>query len=142
VVQTGQVSNLVHKHAVIDGKVARIFNGVAPAKDGRIYYTVTSTNYPFDEALGEMLGAPSGRLVVYNPDTKENKVLQENIHFANGILLSPEEDYVIFAETFRFRLHKYFIRGPKTGSLFCIFRLVKRKAIMFLSLPKELLRYF
>ncbi len=108
----------MHKHAVIGGKVARIFNGVAPAKDGRIYYTVTSTNYPFDEALGEMLGAPSGLLVVYNPDTNENKVLQENIHFANGILLSPEEDYVIFAECFRFRLHKYFIKGPKTGILY------------------------
>ncbi|XP_046452409.1 adipocyte plasma membrane-associated protein-like [Daphnia pulex] len=113
---SGQVSNLVHKHAVIEGKVARIFNGVAPAKDGRIYYTVTSTNYPFDEALGEMLGAPSGRLMVFNPETNENKVLQENIHFANGILLSPEEDYVIYAECFRFRLHKYFIRGPKTGT--------------------------
>jgi sugar lactone lactonase YvrE len=65
-----------------------------------------------------MLGAPSGRLIVYNPETNENKVLQENIHFANGILLSPEEDYVVFAECFRFQLLKYFIRGSKAGTVY------------------------
>lgn len=103
---------------MIDGKVAKTFNSVAPAKDGKIYYTVSSTNYHLDESVGEMLGAPSGRLMVYDSATNENNVLLENIHFANGIVLSPDEDYLIFAECLRFRLHKYFIRGPKAGNLF------------------------
>lgn len=111
----GQVSNLVSKNTMIDGKVAKTFNGVAPAKDGKIYYTVSSTNYLFNEGLGEMLGAPSGRLMVYDPITNSSKVLQEHIHFANGILLSHEEDYLVFAECLRFRLHKYFISGTKAG---------------------------
>ena len=89
---------------------------MAPAKDGKIFYTVSSTNYYFSEGLGEMLGAPSGRLMVYDPVTNSSKVLQEHVHFANGIILSHEEDYVIFAECLRFRLHKYFISGPKAGS--------------------------
>lgn len=110
-----KVSNLVNKDAVIDGKVAKTFNSVAPAKDGKIYYTVSSTTYHLDESGGEMFGAPSGRLLVYDPATKTSKVLVENIHFANGIVLSPEEDYLIYAECLRFRLHKYFIRGPKAG---------------------------
>lgn len=115
--QIGQVSNLVSKDAVIDGKTAKTFNSVAPAKDGKIYYTVSSTNYHLDESVGEMLGAPSGRLMVYDPATKDSKVLIENIHFANGIVLSPDEDYLIFAECLRFRLHKYFLKGPKAGTI-------------------------
>lgn len=43
----------------------------APARDGRIYYTVSSTNYPLDEAVGEMFGKPSGRVMVYDPTTKK-----------------------------------------------------------------------
>jgi sugar lactone lactonase YvrE len=116
-IKIGQVSNLVDKDTVIDGKVAKTFNSVAPAQDGKIYYTVSSTNYNLDESVGEMLGAPSGRLMVFNPETKENKVLLENIHFTNGILLSPDEDYIVFAECLRFRMHKYFISGPKAGKL-------------------------
>lgn len=62
-----------------------------------------------------MLGAPSGRLMVYDSTTKESKVLLEEMHFANGIILSPDEDFLVFAECLRFRLHKYFIKGPKAG---------------------------
>lgn len=64
-----------------------------------------------------MIGVPSGRLMVYDPATKESKVLVEKIHFANGIVLSPDEDYLIFAECLRYRLHKYFIKGPKAGKI-------------------------
>lgn len=89
---------------------------MAPAKDGKIYYTVSSTNYHLDESVGEMIGAPSGRLMVYDPVKKESTVLKENIHFANGIVLSADEDYLVFAECLRFRLHKYFLKGPNAGN--------------------------
>lgn len=62
-----------------------------------------------------MFGSPSGRLMVYDPKLKSNKVLKEGIHFPNGMLLSPNEDYVIFAETLQYRLLRYWIKGPKTG---------------------------
>ena len=79
----GETINLVPKDEIVDRKTAKTFNAVAPAKDGKIYYTVTSTNYPFHESIGEMFGAPSGRLMVFDPATKKSKVLQENIHFVN-----------------------------------------------------------
>ena len=95
---------MVSKDEILDGKTAKTFNSVAPAKDGKIYYTglcgrskqaliykyrhnlsflVSSTNYPLDESIGEMFGAPSGRLLVYDPSTKKSKVLKENIHFVS-----------------------------------------------------------
>lgn len=104
------------KDTVVDGKTGKTFNSVAPAKDGKIYYTVSSTNYPLDEGLSEMFGEPSGRLMVYDPETEQNKVLQENVHFANGIILSPNEDFIVFAECFRYRLLKYHLRGAKAGA--------------------------
>lgn len=81
VCMSGETTQLVSKDEVVDGKSAKTFNSVAPAKDGKIYYTVSSTNYPLDESVGEMFGVPSGRLMVYDPATKTNKVLKENIHF-------------------------------------------------------------
>ena len=107
------------KDTVVDGKSAKIFNSVAPStKDGKIYYTVSSTNYPLDEAVGELFGAPSGRLMVYDPLSKSSKVLMENIHFANGIVLSPDEDYLIFAECLQYRLLKYWLKGSKSGDAY------------------------
>ena len=100
---------------IVEGKTTKIFNSVAPSRDGKIYYTDSSTNYYLDEALGELLGAPSGRLLVFDPETNESIVLKDQIHFTNGLVLSPEEDYLIFAETLKSRLHKYWIKGPKSG---------------------------
>ena len=110
----GKAVNLVSKTTEVDGKTATVFNSVAPAKDGRIFYTVSSTDCYFDEGL-LAFGAPSGRLLVYDPIKQKSEVLQEEIHLANGIILSPNEDYVIFAESFQYRLLKHWIEGPKKG---------------------------
>jgi len=37
--------------------------------------------------------------------------------FPNGIILSPNEDYLIFSETSKFRLRKLWIKGEKEGKL-------------------------
>ena len=93
-----------------------LFNSVAPSKDGKIYYTISSTEYSLDNSLGEMLGAPSGRLLVFDPETNESTVLKEELHFANGLVLSAAEDYLIMSECLQYRLLKYWIKGPKAGT--------------------------
>jgi len=114
-VTTGETANLVPEGKVINDKPSLLFNSVAPSLDGKIYYTVSSTNYHLDDSLGEMLGSPSGRLMVFNYKTGVSTVLQEDLHFANGIVLSEDEDYLVFAECLRHRLMKYWIQGPKAG---------------------------
>ena len=105
------------KGKIIEGKPSMLFNSVAPSKDGKIYYTISSTNYALDDSLGEMFGSPSGRLLVFDPETKESTVLKEGLHFANGLVLSPAEDYLIMAECLNYRLLKYWIKGPKAGTI-------------------------
>jgi hypothetical protein len=56
------------------------------------------------------------RLLRYNPKTKNNEVLIDGLHFANGVVLSPKEDFVLVAESIRSRIHRYYLKGPKKGS--------------------------
>lgn len=56
------------------------------------------------------------RLLKYDPKTGSNEVLVDGLHFANGIVLSPKEDFVLVAETGRSRIHRYYVKGPKKGS--------------------------
>lgn len=56
------------------------------------------------------------RLIHYNAKTKTNKVLMDGLHFANGVILSPGEDFLIVAETGDSRLHRYYLKGPKKGT--------------------------
>jgi len=55
------------------------------------------------------------RLLRYDPKTKRNEVLIDGLHFANGVVLSPAEDFVLVAETARSCIHRYYLKGPKKG---------------------------
>lgn len=55
-------------------------------------------------------------MIHYDPKTKTNKVLISGIHFANGVALSENEDFVIVAETVRSRLLRYYLKGAKKGT--------------------------
>lgn len=44
-------------------------------------------------------GRPYGRFMSYDPSKKETKVLARNLYYANGVEMSPDQDFVIFCET-------------------------------------------
>lgn len=55
------------------------------------------------------------RLFQYNPAKNQSKVLLDNLWFANGVTISPDNQFVVVVETLGFKLHKYYIDGPKKG---------------------------
>lgn len=63
-----------------------------------------------------MFANPSGRLFKYDRKTKQNKALIDEIYFANGVALSPNEDFVVVTELAASRLLRYYLKGPKTGT--------------------------
>lgn len=98
------------------GTLFRFTDDVDIADDGRIYFTDASSRfrqpeYPLD--LLEM--RPHGRLLRYSPKNGKAEVLLGNLHFANGVTLSPKGDYVLVNETWKYRILRYWIRGPKAG---------------------------
>lgn len=86
------------------------------ASDGKIYFTDASSKWQQPDYLLDYLeGRPHGRLLVYDPATGRTETLVDGLYFANGVALSHNEDFVAVAETYRYRLGRYWLRGPKAG---------------------------
>lgn len=98
-------------------------------KSGKIYFS-DATEIPPDRlhAKGDwdmvyaskvdcIRGKRTGRLLQYDPDTEEVKVLARDLWFANGIAVNKDESYVVVSQTFAMTLSKYYLNGPKQGTL-------------------------
>lgn len=87
------------------------------AGDGTIYFSDASARFEQPQYLLDLLEArPHGRLLSYNPATKETRVLLKDLYFANGVALSAAEDFVLVNETYRYRITRYWLKGEKAGS--------------------------
>ncbi len=86
------------------------------ASDGRIYFSDASSKWGHENYLLDLLeGRPHGRLLRYDPASKQTEVLLGDLYFANGIALSQDEDFVLVNETYRYRITRYWLKGEKAG---------------------------
>ncbi|KAL5237931.1 hypothetical protein ACI65C_005341 [Semiaphis heraclei] len=113
--QYGKKEQLVSMDEVIDGVRPKIPNSVVIASDDTMYWTDSDTNYKLHDGLYTLFVDGTGRLLKYDPKTKRNTVLIKNLHFANGVELSDDESFIVVAETEKYRIHKYYLKGPKAG---------------------------
>lgn len=87
------------------------------ASDGRVYFSDASSRFGVHEYLEDCLEArPHGRLLRYDPEAGTTEVLLDKLYFANGIALSQNEDFVLVNETYRYRVTRYWLAGPKAGT--------------------------
>ena len=101
----------------VDGQRMIFVDDLAIATDGRIFFSDASQHFRYGEETMELFERrPSGRLLVYDPASQETKVLIDNLYFANGVALAPDESFVIVVETFEHRIMRYWIEGPKAGT--------------------------
>ncbi|KAG8522353.1 Adipocyte plasma membrane-associated protein [Galemys pyrenaicus] len=54
-------------------------------------------------------------LLEYDTETKEVKVLLDQLRFPNGVQLSPAEDFVLVAETTMARIRRFYVSGLMKG---------------------------
>jgi sugar lactone lactonase YvrE len=71
-------------------------------------------NQAMEEALES---APNGRLIKYDINTGECAVVLDELFFANGVAVSPDDTYVLVNETMRYRVKRVYVRGPKKGDV-------------------------
>ncbi len=110
---TGVVSNLVQSY---QGVKFGLLDDVKVARDGLIYFTDASHKYPLDQYQLDVLEArPNGRLFRYDPKSAQLELLMDELYFANGIALSAAEDFLVVAETSRYRLSRLWLQGPRAG---------------------------
>ncbi|HSR54439.1 MAG TPA: SMP-30/gluconolactonase/LRE family protein [Acidobacteriota bacterium] len=87
------------------------------ARDGRIFFSDASSKWSQPDYMLDLLEArPYGRLLVYDPRSGETRVVLDGLYFANGVALSMNEDFVAVNETYRFRIHRCWLKGPSAGT--------------------------
>ena len=94
--------------------------GVAVARDGIIYYganTERQGDTEQTEAFMNMLAArPTSELRALDPSTGKVTTLVRGLYLPVGVELSAEHDFVAVAEFFAYRVTRYWLSGPKTGT--------------------------
>lgn len=112
--QDGTVELLTNEVA---GTPITYANELAIAKDGTIFFTDSSIKFDRGWPFDILEGRPHGRLLAYYPDSKETKIVHENMYFPNGLVLSPKEDYLLIAETPRYRIQRFWLSGRQAGMI-------------------------
>ncbi len=103
-----------------DGVPFGFTDDVKIAADGVIYFTDASSRFGVGEHLYDLLEArPHGRLLAYDPTSptsRTTRVLLRDLYFANGVALSRDESFILIAETYRCRIRRLWLRGPRKGT--------------------------
>jgi len=88
------------------------------ASDGSVYFTDASSKYNPSNYLNDFFtGTPNGRVLKYDPQTKKTTTLISDLYFANGVALSQDESFLLVAETWKSRIKRYYLKGPKAGTI-------------------------
>lgn len=91
-------------------------NDLDIAADGTIYFTDASSRFPLTQLKADLLEhQPNGRLLAYDPKTKQTRVLLNDLYFANGVAVSRDQAFVLVNDTGSYRIRRYWLAGPRAG---------------------------
>ena len=109
----GYLSTLL---TAVDGVPLNFTDDVDIANNGTIYFSDASTRWGIEHYREDIVEhRPNGRLIAYNPATKEAREILDGLYFANGVAMSPDQSFVLVNETSEYRIHKVWISGEKAG---------------------------
>lgn len=99
-----------------EGKKFGCLNDLDIAADGTIYFTEASYKYSMAQFTSDILEhQPNGRLMAFNPQTQTARTLIKGLYFANGVAVSPDQSFVLVAETGKYRVRRLWLKEPKEG---------------------------
>lgn len=111
---TGELETLV---ADVAGRALTFCSNVVESSDGTLYFTESTDRFGYEYYKGAVIEArATGSLFRCDPDGTVS-VLASGLHFANGVTLTADESAVVVAETTACRLSRYWLTGPRAGSL-------------------------
>ncbi|MBM9576659.1 SMP-30/gluconolactonase/LRE family protein [Leptospira sp. 201903070] len=99
-----------------DGSPLRFPHSIDVARDGRIYFTVSSKIHSYDDSFLEELSAlPSGMIITADKNSNSLEILNEELYYPTGISLSSNESFLLVVEPFRHRISSVPLFGSKRG---------------------------
>lgn len=99
-----------------DGVRFGCLNDLDIGADGTIYFTEASHKFSMAEHVNDLMEhQPNGRLLALDPQSQRPQTLLGGIYFANGVVVSPDQTFVLVAETGRYRIRRVWLKEPKMG---------------------------
>ena len=99
-----------------DGVKFGCLNDLDVGADGTIFFTEASRKYPMSQFTHDLLEhQPNGRLLALEPASPRPRTLLRDLYFANGVAVSPDQTFVLVAETGMYRVRRVWLREPKMG---------------------------
>jgi sugar lactone lactonase YvrE len=101
----------------VDGRRLLFPNAVAIAADGAIWFSDASQRFDQHHWRDDFWeGRATGRLLRYDPHIGQAAVRLEDLRFANGVALGPNDAFVLVNETVAARIHRLWLTGPRAGT--------------------------
>ncbi len=111
--KTGEIKVLAE---AADGVRFTSLNDLDIGADGTIYFTEASQRYPMSQFTEDLLEhQPNGRLLALSPQAQKPRTLLEDLYFANGVAVSPDQSFLLVAETGKYRIRRVWLKEPKMG---------------------------
>jgi len=111
--KSGEVKTLATE---ADGVKFGCLNDLDVGADGTIYFTEASRKYPMSQFTHDLLEhQPNGRLLALEPTSQRPRTLLSDLYFANGVAVSPDQTFVLVAETGMYRVRRVWLKEPKMG---------------------------
>ncbi|WP_417683596.1 SMP-30/gluconolactonase/LRE family protein [Pseudidiomarina aquimaris] len=108
----------------VDGRAVRYADDVDIAADGTVYFSDASSRFAADQygtyqasLLDIMEHAGNGRLLAYVPETGLTYTVLGGLHFANGVAVSHDNNWVLVAETGSYRILRIGIGDQNNGQI-------------------------
>lgn len=109
----GEVTVLVPRAETVPLEMA---DDLDVSSSGLIYFSdATGSEVGMDYYQDLMIHRPLGRLLRFDYYTDDLEVLLTGLYFANGVALSPDEDFVLVSETSEYRITRLWLKGPRVG---------------------------
>lgn len=101
----------------VDFRPLNFCSNVVELPDGTIYFTQSTAKFTYGHFKGAIIEARGdGGLFRRDPDGTVTTLL-DHLYFANGLTATLDGTALVFAETQGRRLSKYWLTGPKTGTV-------------------------
>ncbi len=109
----GEIRVLVDR---FEGRPLKFTNHLDVASDGTVYFSESSDRFPLSDYVGDIIESrANGRLLAYEPDSGQTRLVLDGVFFANGVAISPDQSFLLLAETSRYRVQRVWLSGPKKG---------------------------
>jgi sugar lactone lactonase YvrE len=100
----------------VDGNPILFADDLDIASDGTIFFSNASTKFPNDEFMLDVLEhQPNGQLLSFDPASGSTNIVLDNLYFANGVAISPDQSFLLVVETTAYRVTRYWLDGANKG---------------------------